>query len=105
MHKIVRKSEAMIRKIADDKFAVNYITKNISPSVSLAILEGKDCKEEVIAEYNRIYYVLKGELILIFDSEKVFLEKGDSCFISKDTKYGMSGTFKIIVINQPAFRT
>ncbi|MDP2926944.1 MAG: hypothetical protein Q8N65_02310 [bacterium] len=105
MYKLVRKSEAIFRKIADNKFATNYITKDISPNVSLATLEGKDYQEETITEYNRIYYVLNGELVLAFDSEKISLEEGDTCFISKDTKYGISGTFKAIVINQPAFGT
>ena len=83
----------------------NFITKEFSPEVSLAITEGKDYSEKEVAKYNRIYYILEGELTLNFNGEKVLLQTGDSCFVSKDTKYVMSGTFKVIVVNQPAFGT
>ena len=103
MYKVVRQSESALRKIADNKISLNFITKEFSPNVSLAITEGKNYKEEEIAKYNRIYFVLDGALMLIFGMDKVFLKKYDSCFISKGTKYIMSGTFKTIVVNQPAF--
>ncbi|MDD5221122.1 MAG: hypothetical protein PHV47_00720 [Candidatus Pacebacteria bacterium] len=103
MYKVVRQSEAVLRKIADNKFATNYITKDISSNMSLAVLEGKNYQEETTTKYSRIYYVLDGELILSFDSEKVFLKENDSCFISEDTKYEIAGTFRAIVINSPAF--
>ncbi len=105
MYKVVRKSEATLRIIAENKKSLNFITKEISPDVSLAITEGKDYSEEETAKYNRIYFVLTGKLTLTFVNEKIVLNKEDSCYISKGMKYIMSGTFKAIVVNQPAFGT
>lgn len=34
MYKVVKKSEATIRKIAENKIAINFITKDISPDIS-----------------------------------------------------------------------
>lgn len=53
--------------------------------------------------YNRIYYVLEGEMELVVDGKASRLQAGDSCFISKNTTYEMRGTFKAITVNQPAF--
>ncbi len=103
MYKLVRKKEALIRKIFENYTANNFITKDISSEVSLAVTEADKLTDITFTEYNRIYYLLSGKLILTFDEEKVILEKGDSCFISANTKYKMEGTFKAIVINQPAF--
>ena len=103
MFKVIRKSEASVRQIASNKVAINYITKEISPQVSLAITEGKDYSEHEQAKYNRIYFVLDGKLVLQFEGEKVVLSRDDACFIEKTTEYQMSGTVKAIVINQPAF--
>ena len=103
MYKVVRKSEAIQRIISENKSSLNFITKDVSPEVSLAITNGQNYSEMEEAKYNRIYFVLKGELTLNFDEEKVILKEEDGCYVRKGTKYKMSGTFKVIVINQPAF--
>ncbi|MFC1710066.1 cupin domain-containing protein [Patescibacteria group bacterium] len=105
MFKVIRKNDASVRKISNNKIAINYITKEVSPDVSLAVTEVTNFEEKQKTEYNRIYYILKGTLILSFDDEEIRLEKGDSCHVSKGTEYLMSGTFKAIVVNQPAFGT
>jgi ethanolamine utilization protein EutQ (cupin superfamily) len=105
MYKIIRKSEATVRQIADNKLALNYVTKDLSPEVSLAVTEATDYYEKEITDYNRIYYVLEGELVLAFDGNEVKLSAGDSCFVGKGTGYEMSGTFKAVMVNQPAFGT
>ncbi len=105
MYKIVKKSEGSLRKIADNKTTLNLITKDITPEVSLAFTEATDYYEKETTAYNRIYYVTKGTLVLIFDGKKQVLEAGDSCFICKNTEYEMSGTFKAVAVNQPAFGT
>jgi mannose-6-phosphate isomerase-like protein (cupin superfamily) len=105
MLKIIRKPEAKERKVADNKSAFNYITKDISQDVSLAVIEGTDYVGEANVPQNRIYFVLSGSLILDLNGEKTILYPEDSCFISAGTKYSyvMSGTFKIITIDQPAY--
>jgi ethanolamine utilization protein EutQ (cupin superfamily) len=105
MFKVVRASEAMPRQIAETYKANNYITKDISPGVSLAVNEANDHQEMELTEYDRIYYVLEGEIELDFDGEHVRLQPSDSCFVAKDTEYKFSGTFKAVVVNQPAFGT
>ena len=103
MLKIVRKSEAKERKIADNKSAFNYITKDISKDVSLAVIEGREYNGEINLTEVRIHFVLSGNLTLDIGGEKNTLYPEDSCFISKGTKYTMSGTFKLITVDQPAF--
>jgi mannose-6-phosphate isomerase-like protein (cupin superfamily) len=106
MLKVIRKSETRERKVADNKSAFNYITKDISPDVSLAVIEGTDYfGETTTIPQNRIYFVLQGNLILDSNGEKTTLHPEDSCFISAGTQYSyvMSGTFKIITIDQPAY--
>lgn len=103
MYKMIRKSEGTLRQIADNKSANNLITKDISPNVSLATTKATNYYEKETTPYNRIYYVLEGELELIVSGETNTLQKGDSCFIGKDTEYEMRGTFEAVTINQPAF--
>lgn len=40
---------------------------------------------------------------IVCDGAESVLGVGDTCFIEKGTTYEMSGTFKAITINQPAF--
>jgi hypothetical protein len=47
MFRVIRKSEAKERKIADNKSAFNYITKEISLEISLAVIEGTDFAGEI----------------------------------------------------------
>lgn len=103
MYKIVRESEGTIRQVADNKTATNIITKDISPELSLAITDATDYYEKEMTPYNRVYYILEGKVELNFDGESSILSKGDSCFIGEGTIYEMRGTFKAIVVNQPAF--
>ncbi len=105
MFKVVRASEGTVRQIADNKTATNLITKDIYSEVSLATTEGKDYYEAETSPYNRIYYVLEGELEITVGDEFSKLQKGDTCFIGKNTPYEMRGTFKSVVVNSPAFGT
>ena len=102
---VVKGDEATVREIAVNKKAYNYITKDISPQVSLARIEAKDFEGEIKITQNIIYYVLEGKLVLQFGNKKNVLNPGDSCFVEKNSTYMMSGTFKTIVVSQPAFGT
>jgi mannose-6-phosphate isomerase-like protein (cupin superfamily) len=103
MYKLVKASEASVRQIADKKTAANLITKEISPDFSLATTEAVDYYEEETTPYNRIYYVMEGSMKLVIGDDELEVEAGDACYIEKDTTYKMRGTFKAVVINQPAF--
>ena len=98
MINVIRKSEGTLHKIADNKVAINLITKEVTKDVSLAVIEANNFNEEETTRYDRIYYVTEGELILINEDKKYAMNVGDSCFIPKGTTYIMSGTFKLIVI-------
>jgi hypothetical protein len=103
MYKIVRQSEGIIRQIAENKSANNLITKDITPNVSLATTKATDYYEKEITPYDRIYFVLEGELKLTIGNETSNLQKGDACFIGKGSEYEMRGTFEAVTVNQPAF--
>src|SRR5258708_5432495 len=105
MFKVVTKSEASVRKIAENKIARNYITKHISPEISFATTEATNYFEQETSEYNRIYYVMEGILKLVIDGQEISLHEGDSCYIEKNTPYEMRGTFNAVIVNQPAFGT
>lgn len=85
------------------KTSLNYITKNISPALSLATIEAVDYTESETAHYSRAYYILSGTMHISIDGTELELSPEDACFIEKDTPYEMRGTFKAVVINQPAF--
>lgn len=103
MHKVVKASEGTIRQIAENKTATNLITKEISPTISLATTEATNYYEKETCEYDRIYYVLAGELRINSDGTESTVQVGDACFIAKGTVYEMRGTFKALIVNQPAF--
>lgn len=105
MYRIVRESDGIIRQIAPNKTANNLITKDICPNISFATTEATDYYEQEVTPYDRIYYVLDGNLSLTIDGETSSLQKGDTCFISKESTYEMRGTFKAVTVNQPAFGT
>ncbi len=105
MYKVVKKGEAVERKVADNKTAFNLITKEVTPDVSLAVIEAHDYEEDIIAEYNWIYYIIEVQMTLTFGEKEYQLEAGDSCYISKGQKFKMQGTFRYVIVNQPAFGT
>lgn len=102
---VIRKSEATVRVVNDTKRAYNYITKDLFRHASLAVIEANILSESETTPYNRLYFVLSGSLILTVEGKEVTVLSEDSCFLSEGTTYHMSGTFKAIVINQPAFCT
>lgn len=102
---IVRKSEAAVRNIAETYIAANYITKDVSPNVSLAVNEATDHYETEMTLYNRIYYVIEGELGIKYGTTQHSVYAGDSCYIPANTTYDFYGSFKAVVVNEPAFGT
>ncbi len=101
----MRSTDASERQIAPNKTVQNYITKDISSALSFATTEATDYYEQETTPYNRLYYVLDGTLLVIVDGEEISLGVGDVCYLEKDTTYEMKGTFKAIIVNQPAFGT
>lgn len=100
---VVQKSEARVRQIASTYKATNFITKDITSSVSLAFNEAEHHLETETTDYDRIYYVIEGILSIKANSETYTVSTGDACFVSAHTTYDFSGSFKAVVVNQPAF--
>ena len=105
MHKVIRKAEAAIRKVSEGKTVENFVTKELSPNVSLAVVENKGYFGEVKVESDRIYYIILGRLVLEFSGEKVELDEGDACFVSHGSSFIFSGDCKVVTVDQPAFGT
>jgi len=103
MYKLVKKNNGYFRKIANNKTALNLITKDINRNISLAVITAIYLSETETTRYNRIYYILEGKLTLIINNETLILEIGDTCYLSKDSTYIIKGSFSALVINQPAF--
>lgn len=103
MIKVIRQSEAVVRQITGTYKATNFITKDVSPNVSLAVNEAVKHSETETTDYDRIYYVLDGELHIRLKDNDYTVYAGDACFISAHTTYDFSGSFKAVVVNQPAF--
>jgi ethanolamine utilization protein EutQ (cupin superfamily) len=103
MYRFIPKQEATLRQIAPNKSALNYLTKDSSPAFSFAVTQGTDFSETEVCDYDRVYFVLEGELKLSADGQESILLPEDACFLGKGTEYTMSGTFKAAVVNSPAF--
>ena len=103
-HTLITKKDSIFRQISEFKTANNYITKDTSPNFSLATTSGFNCLETEITQYDRIYFVLTGVLELSFGEDKITINPNDSIFIKKGTTYTISGTFNVVVANQPAFK-
>jgi len=103
MYKVVRSADAVVRQIADNKSANNLITKDICPDISLTTTKATDYYEQETTPYNRIYFVIEGEMELTVGGSSEMLLVGDACFLEKGTTYEMRGSFNAVTVNQPAF--
>lgn len=98
---LVKKNEAVIRKAFDSYSVQNYVTKNQSQTVSLAVGNAKNHKKTTQTSSDRLYYVLEGELVI---NKNLKAQKGDVVYIPKNIEYTYEGTFKAVIINSPAFK-
>lgn len=105
MHKLITRQDAIPRKIAENKTAYNYISKEISPGVSFAVIEGTNYNAPVTAAQNWIYFMVDGDMTLRFKDEVITLHEDDACLVTKGEQYQMIGTYKAVIVCQPAFGT
>lgn len=103
MYKKITKNEKITRKITDVHSADNYLTKETTKNISLAInkLEGKLDLVKTVNE--RVFYFISADVEFVIDNEKVHFEDGDVLYLSKGTNYSAIGNFEAVVINSPAF--
>lgn len=103
--KLVKKNQCRVRVVDETARALNYVTKEFSPKVSVAVLEANEIDAPVITKYLRIYYVIEGELKVVIEGKKYLAKTEEALVVPKDAKYQLQGTFRAVVINQPAFGT
>jgi ethanolamine utilization protein EutQ (cupin superfamily) len=101
---LCKKKDGITRKISESYRITNFLTKESSENVSVAVSEAKNHSETTRnVRSDRAYYVLEGRLVVSKDGKELSAEPGDVIFIPKNTRYSFSGTFKAVLINSPAF--
>lgn len=103
MYKKISNNEKITRKISEVHSADNYLTKETTEKVSLAVtkLNGKLDSSKIKNE--RVYYFISADVNFIIDDEKVHCDSGDVLYLNKDTIYSAEGDFEAVTINVPAF--
>ena len=103
--KFIKKNEGIARKISETYQVTNFLTKDSSENISLAVSKATNHSETTKnIRSDRVYYILEGKLIVRKDNKEFVAELGDVIFIPKNTEYHFEGTFKAILVNSPAFR-
>lgn len=103
MYKKISNNEKITRKISEVHSADNYLTKETTESVSLAVtkLNGKLDSNKITNE--RVYYFISADVNFMINNEKVHCDSGDVLYLDKDTIYSAEGDFEAVTINVPAF--
>ena len=103
MYKKITKNEKITRQITDVHSADNYLTKETTKNISLAINK-LDGNLDLIKTVNeRAFYFINADVDFVIDNEKVHFEDGDVLYLSKNTNYSANGKFEAVVVNSPAF--
>ena len=101
----IAKSDAQTRGESSQYVIKNYVTKDTSPRVSLAVsrLQGV-IPMTMNTVSDRVYYFVSGAAVVSFPGgRQEELEAGDVLYISHQTQYSVRGTFEAVLINAPAF--
>lgn len=103
MYKKISKNEKITRNISEVHSADNYLTKETTENVSLAVTRLNGKLDSSIIPNERVYYFISADVDFIIDNEKIHCESGDVLYLDKDTTYSAEGDFEAITINVPAF--
>lgn len=103
MYKKISNKEKNTRIINDSHSAENYITKDISKNVSLAVTKLNGKLEENITKNERVFYFINANVDFKIDEEIIHCDSGDALYLDKDTKYSAEGKYEAVTINVPAF--
>lgn len=99
--RLLKKEDAVLRKISDSYSVFNFLTANDSERFSIAIGDALDHDETTKTMSDRAYFVLEGEIIV---NGKLRGGPADIIFIPENTEYSFKGSFKAIIINSPPFK-
>jgi len=104
MIRLIKKEQAEARKINNSYSVSNLLTKETSKKVSVSIGEAVNHSEITKnIRSDRIYYVLEGQLTVVQGTEVFVANPGDLIFIEANAPYHFKGTFRVVLINTPAF--
>ena len=103
MYKKISNSEKVTRQINEMHSADNYLTKETTESLSVAVNKLNGKLDSSILKYERVYYFINANVDFLIDGEKVHCNSGDVLYLSKDTTYSAEGTFEAVTINVPAY--
>ena len=103
MYKKISNDEKITRKISEVHSADNYLTKETTESISLAVtkLSGKTAPSKIHNE--RVYYFISADVDFIINGQEVHCNSGDVLYLDKDTTYSAEGDFEAVTINVPAY--
>jgi len=102
--KYIKKADSFMRNEGTEYAIRNYLTKDISPKVSLAISElSGDTPTNMNLVSDRVYYFIEADAKFIFDDQTIEVETDSVLFVPANTNYKMSGRFRAVLINAPGF--
>lgn len=103
MYKKISNEEKVTRQINEMHSADNYLTKETTENVSVAVNKLNGKLESSILKYERVYYFINANVNFLIDGETVHISSGDVLYLSKNTTYSAEGIFEAVTINVPAY--
>ncbi len=103
MYKKITPNERVTRTVNCEHSIDNYLTKETTENISLAIskLNGELELSKTLSE--RVYYFIKANAEFNIEGEKVSVNDGDVLYFPSDTNYSVKGIFEAVTVNTPAF--
>ena len=103
MYKKISNNEKITRKISEVHSADNYLTKEITENVSLAVTKLSGKLDSIKIKNERVFYFITADVNFIINDEKIHCNSGDVLYLGRDTTYSAEGDFEAVTINVPAF--
>jgi len=105
LFKLVAKSDRVTRGESDSYKIHNYITRESSPRVSVAVSElNGELPGTLNERSDRVYYFIDAQCTFTFnDGTSLSVKPGDALFIPVKTLYRVDGSFTAVLVNAPAF--
>jgi len=104
MMKLVKRDQAISRKVTDNYTVLQMLTGKDSDKLSMVISKATDHREIALnTKSDRLYYILNGTVKVRSDGKEILAEKGDLVFLSSNTKYEFEGTFEAVQVMSPSF--
>lgn len=100
---IVRSKDAFVRDLGYIQMR-NYITKDMSSSLSLTVGMLDGLYPETASETNdRAFFVVEGEGTFQVGDESCQVGPDDAVYVPKGTPYSIKGKMKLVIVNSPPF--